>query len=298
MESLGSTPSHPDLAKELHYYAMSFRESLPPFLQQPPDKRWDDVHPYIPIQRENLTYLIESFLIGVHRPYLMIRPQSQRQIYASAVAILESQERLGELLDSQNRMPFVLGVVFPTFDAAMMLAVVMVLRPDQTSFRKTFGHLQRAVTRLKAYGPKMALAKHGAELLGTAMRRVNEANGNIGDDQMLPGPQVPIGIGHSPHAQSSHSSSTDEPWQTEVSQISMEWNKQNTGLDFDFADLEIPTPLKELVLDDSLLPLVTNNDQLAWGISQPPVSASNVYEDERTMFNTSENALWAYLTET
>lgn len=71
LEVEGPIPKNPEKVKELHFYALSFKKSLPPFFQaSKPDTRWDLENPFVPPQREMLSYLCDSFVLALHRPYI------------------------------------------------------------------------------------------------------------------------------------------------------------------------------------------------------------------------------------
>lgn len=71
LEIEGPIPKDPEKVKELHHYAKRFKKSLPPFFRASnPDTRWDLDNPFVPAQREMLSYLCDSFILALHRPYI------------------------------------------------------------------------------------------------------------------------------------------------------------------------------------------------------------------------------------
>jgi hypothetical protein len=269
LEAQGAIPETPDKVRELHRFAEDFRRSLPPFFQNSnPDTQWDDMCPHVPIHRELLSYLVDSFLLALHRPYIFTRQNSQKQVYRSALAILDSQDRLyARARTSQAR--FHIGVVFPTFDAAVLLAVVLVSNPERyhTSFARQYQSLENALQRLTTIGEVMRLAKTGAEILETTIHRVLDADRSVGGahvaqvdtsrklSQSQSPPPVPDGVDR---AVSSSVSPSSEPWHFDTTPSAMEWT-QNTGfVDFDFSNMQVPMPLKELLLDESIAPPLDN----------------------------------------
>jgi hypothetical protein len=71
LEVEGPIPKNPEKVKELHHFAIDFRKKLPSFFRtSKPDTKWDSELPYIPAQREMLSYLVDCFLMALHRPYI------------------------------------------------------------------------------------------------------------------------------------------------------------------------------------------------------------------------------------
>jgi hypothetical protein len=256
LESQGAIPQAPEKVKELHQFAEDWRKSLPAFFHgSNPDTRWDKSHPFVPTHRELLSYLIEAFLMVLHRPYIFTREKSQEQVYRSALAILDSQERFFETMQT-SQTQFLIGLTFPTFDAAILLAVVLVSNPERyyTSFERPFNSLQNALQRLTSVGKVLALARTGAEVLETTLRRVKEAQVSVSNSIQ---PPLPLAATSPEQLTTSNSvSPSSEPWHFETNPLAMEWTAQLQNPefeDFDFSNLEVPMPLKELLLGDEIL---------------------------------------------
>lgn len=301
LELEGPIPREPDKVKELHNFAVNFRKSLPAFYQiSNPDTRWDVECPFVPTHRELLSYMVDSFFMTLHRPYIFTREKSQRQVYESSLAILDSQDRLfGVLRGSQ--MQFYIGLAFPTFDAAVLLAVVLVSNPEryQTSFSRPYQSLRNAFERLQFIGSSMALAKTGAEILQATICRVKEAQERAGFTAHNPFgdsspaqayiPPMPEELQRDSSDVSTSMSPDADSWRFEVSQSAMDWTTQNHEFsEFDFSNLEVPMPLKELLLDEEVAAM-PDVDIYNSGVWMPT-------QEQQTMTDFSENSLWNFLT--
>jgi hypothetical protein len=255
LESQGGIPQAPEKVKELHQFADCWRKSLPAFFQgSNPDTRWDESHPFVPTHRELLAYLIDSFLMALHRPYIFTREKSQQQVYHSALAILDSQNRFFEAMQT-SQTQFLIGLTFPTFDAAVLLAVVLVSNPEryQASFQRPFRSLQDSLQRLTSIGKILNLARTGAEVLETTIRRVREAHLSVSYSFQMQMQMPPTATNPEPPTNSLGVSPSSDIWHFETNPSTMEWTAQMQNPefeDYDFSNLEVPMPLKELLLDE------------------------------------------------
>ncbi|EHK17403.1 uncharacterized protein TRIVIDRAFT_1603, partial [Trichoderma virens Gv29-8] len=177
LEVQGPIPRDAEKVKELHNFAIEFRNTLPSFYRTPdPDTTWDVECPFVPTHREQLCFLVDAFLIALHRPYVFTRERSQRQVYDSALVILDSQERLFQAMNV-SEAPIYIGCTLPTFEAAVLLAVVLISNPGRyyESFWRPYSSLKRAIHRLECIGPHLPLARFGAAILQTALSRIIQA---------------------------------------------------------------------------------------------------------------------------
>lgn len=307
LEGEGPIPRNAEKVKELHDFALDFKKSLPSFYQTSnTDKRWDAEFPFVPTHRELLSYLVDQFLMTLHRPYIFTREKSQAQVYKSALAILDSQDRLFENMRRKETSQLSIGLTFPTFDAAVLLAVVLVSNPERYSsiFSRPYQSLQNALERLQFIAPTLKLAKTGAEILQTTISRVVEAQERIG----FPVQDFPKGEKSAlgPPVQESSQKSSDasksvspDPWEFDPSQASMDWIAQNPDFsDFDFSNLEVPMPLKELLLDEDMAALQagTPYDCNLWMSASEQQEMENMAAGQQQMVDSSENELWNFLT--
>lgn len=303
LESEGPIPLNPEKVKELHYAAINFKKSLPSYYQGTnPDTRWDAECPFLVTHRELFVWLIESFLASLHRPYIFTREHSQLQVYKSSLAALDSQDRWFQMIQGEN-LQWLIGLTFPTFDSAALLAVVLVSNPEryQTDFPRALQKLKNAQERLSFIGATMALAKSGSEILQAVLTRVLEARERVG----LPIPnEVNVSNANSPlgqHQGSISSSSDGDPWQFEVDQTAMDWTIQNPEFsEFDFSNLEVPMPLKELLLDEEMAALSSGvaYDPNLWMSTPDLQGMESTIDFQGPVMDASENSLWNFLTDT
>ncbi|KAF2816414.1 uncharacterized protein BDZ99DRAFT_471641 [Mytilinidion resinicola] len=304
LESQGSVPQNPEKVKELHDFAVKYREDLPTFYRNiNPDTSWDELCPFVPTHRELISFLTDSFLMALHRPYIFTRSKSQREVYNCALAILDSQDRLFQFHRSSSTQWFI-GTTFPTFDAAVLLAVVLVSNPERyhATFSRPYQSLQRALERLQAIGPSLPLAKTGSEILHSTIRRVIEAHERAGPSIIGTELQMPSTLedqyeAHS--AQFTRVSPDAEPWHFEVKPSEMDWTGQNPELfDFDFSNLEVPMPLKELLLDEGMAAMSTDMDVYnpsLWPQPQGHLGQTDIPLEQPEMMNVADNSLWNFL---
>jgi hypothetical protein len=310
LEAEGPIPRDPEKVKELHHFAVNFRKTLPEFYRiSNPDIRWDEQCSFVPTQRELLSHLVDSFFMALHRPYIFTREKSQRQVYESSIAILDSQDRLFEIIRN-SQTPFYISLVFPTFDAAVLLAVVLVSNPERyhTSFSRPYQCLQKSLERLSFIGSIMELAKAGAGILQSTLRRVIEAQelsgfpveelpGNISSvhTHAMPVSEVPM---KSSGGSSVNMSPDADPWYFQLDQSSMDWIVQNPEFsEFDFSNLAVPMPLKELLLDEEMIALEAGNifNPDLWVPAQDQQDQQYSSSQEQIV-DTDENSLWSFLT--
>ncbi|KAG0650151.1 Short-chain dehydrogenase reductase [Hyphodiscus hymeniophilus] len=306
LENEGPIPKDSEKVKELHQYALDFRKSLPCiFATTKPDTKWDADCTFIPIHRELLSYLVDAFLMALHRPYIFTREKSQLQVYQSSLGILDSQEKLFQTIRVSDKS-FYMAVTFPTFDAAVILAVVLVSSPERyhESFSRPYQSLKNALDRLTFIGSIMTLAKVGADILQATLSRVVAAHERVGlsGDSHLFHTSTPPQIEDPRRGQSSASASLSpelEPWHFEATQSAMDWTMQNAGFpDFDFSNLEVPVPLKELLMDEEMAALsgVDPYDTSLWMSMQDQQGFQDISARQQPMMDTGENSLWNYLT--
>lgn len=200
-----------------------------------------------------------------------------------------------------------MAVTFPTFDAAIMLAVVLVSNPERyhSTFERPYKTLKNAYQRLRTIGPGLSLANTGAAVLQTTIRRIVEAQERAGFVVDIATLDAKINSAStSPYQPNSNSMSTSssgaspdrDPWRFEPDQTAMNWAAHDPNFaDFDFSNLDVPIPLKELFWDKQMAAQVDFEpmwtaplaEQQGWmdvqsGSTQAPVDAG-------------ENSLWDFL---
>jgi hypothetical protein len=312
LEIEGPIPKNPEKVKELHHFAINLRKALPDFYRSSnPNTKWDAIYPWVPTNREFLSLYFNLFLMTLHRPYIFSRVESQRQVYECSLYILDSQENLYEMMQTtQTRLA--ISIAFPTFDAAVTLAIVLISDPERyrESFQRPYQSLQKAHERLEVIGPKMQLAATGAEILKTVLQRVWEAQeSRTHNADQMDGENI---VNNPPALQTeftrggsitSATSSDNDPWQFQVNHSAMDWVAQYPEYsDFDFSNLQAPVPMKELLLDDHFDAL-SNLDTLPHsGWSPPSAEEQYMYDSaaasaQQSSIDPNDNPLWYFLTE-
>jgi hypothetical protein len=301
LEGEGKVPRNPEKVRELHQFAVNFRENMPAFFRASnPDMTWDKECYYVPVQREMLSYLLDTFLMALHRPYIFTREKSQRQVYDSSLAILDSQHRLFETA-RDSHFTFQVAVTFPTFDAAVLLGMVLVSNPEryQTTFQRLYLSLTRALEHLEFIGVKFRLARTCAEVIRTTIRRIVEAQEHVGFPPALGSVSASeVSLQATPEDEeearresmstlsASLSPDSSSQWQFEAGQSVMDWTTQNPEFsEFDFSNLEVPHPLKELLLEEES----TSN---FWA---PTQELHGVRQVDEQMVYVADNSLWNFL---
>jgi hypothetical protein len=256
LEVQGPIPKDPEKVKDLHDFAIEFRTSLPSFYRTPdPDTLWDVECPFVPNHREQLCFLIDAFLIALHRPYVFTREQSQRQVYDSALVILDSQERLFESMDEFPPRNHI-GCTVPTFEASILLAVVLISNPGRyhKSFSQSYNSLERAIHRLECIGPRLPLARSGAVILQTALSRITQVRQRAGLSLTEPENFPRQHVAQEAESSASAGQSLDsEVWHFATDESALDWMIQgDEPSEFDFSNLEVPLPLKELLMEEEM----------------------------------------------
>jgi hypothetical protein len=153
-------------------------------------------------------------------------------------------------------LPNYIGCTVPTFEASVLLAVVLISNPGRyhKSFCRPHNSLKKAIHRLECIGPHLPLARSGALILQTALSRIIQGQQRAGlsltNLENLPGQQ---GAQESESSASAGKSLDSEAWHFSTDQPALNWMAQGDGtLEFDFSNLEVPMPLKELLMDEAM----------------------------------------------
>ena len=296
LEAQDSVPQDPEKVKELHRFAVGFRDALPPFFRNNSDSSWDAERPYITFHREMLSYSIESFLIALHRPYATKREKSQRQIVSSALAILDSQDRLETFFASHDRLKLDISIVFPTFDAAMILVAILVLNPRHyhSCYWRSYASLSRACSRLKSVHPTLTLAQYGARLLEIALQRSLEAHQASGGPFLLE--TDPQGQSIEPQVGSELSTPSEGQWLFETSADLTDRMVRNSELHLDSSSMQMPLPTKELMFDKARF-AAHGIGMGVWPTRLQGDCNSDAFVGHQLNFHAGNNAIWNLLTE-
>lgn len=160
--------------EELHQFGAHFQKTLPATHRfENPDTTWDAECPFLPAQRELLVCHTNAFILGLHRPYILMpdTPDQSRAV-AACLAILDSQKRLFDAFDVQYYKLYSLS--FFTFDAAVMLSVVLISRPRHhaDTYPRALQALADAVSRLRIIAERISLAKTAGAVVQALLSRL------------------------------------------------------------------------------------------------------------------------------
>jgi hypothetical protein len=265
LECEGPIPQHPEKVQELHQFAIDFQKNLPDFYQTSnPETKWDIEYPFVPVHRTLLAGLINSFCMTLHRPYIFTRESSQQQVFYQSIELLENLEQLCQQFQDAQ-IHFFTSLAFPTFDAAILLAMVLVANPERyhKSFSRAYHNLKNVLDNLEFISPTVPLAKSAAEILRFSVDRVMEAHNLVDVHGQFPWHTVlDPGFEGSVHTDTGHITSTiasmkpdEEQWHFEIDPSAMDWTSQSPTLaNLDFSNIQVPKPLKELLHDDRISP--------------------------------------------
>lgn len=181
LHALGKYPAGQDHNKleELHQFATHFQKTLPATHRfENPDTSWDTDCSCLPAQRELLVCHTNAFILGLHRPYILMSEIDQERAVAAALAILDSQKRLFHQFDVQYYKLYSLS--FFTFDAAVMLSVVLISRPRKYTdiYPRALQCLADALDRLQTIAERISLAKTGGAVVQALLSRVQTVRCN------------------------------------------------------------------------------------------------------------------------
>ncbi|KAK9241894.1 hypothetical protein V1506DRAFT_465493 [Lipomyces tetrasporus] len=172
-----------NVVKVLHEQVMSLLDGLPPvFRPENPDISWDSRCPNFPKQRQQISMAASSFLMALHRPHVAIHKFSRDAGIRAALNILESQQRLFEMVSRHHHKFFYLS--FYTIDAAMFLAATMIKHTptDQDLLQNIYHSLRKAINRLLVMKEKSPIAKSGVQVLAQSYQKISsESSKNIND---------------------------------------------------------------------------------------------------------------------
>ena len=78
----------------------------------------------------------------------------------------------------------------------------------------------------------------------------------------------------------------------------MDWTQGANFAEFDFSNLEVPMPLKELLLDEEIATLagVDSYDSALWMPMPEQQGFENVPAAQQPVMDSSENSLWNFMT--
>lgn len=129
-------------------------------------------NPWLPAARETLHTEVHFTILALHRPFIFQRSQSRAHAFIAAAEILESQKRLFEFTEPKQYPAF--NLVFATFDAAVLVAAIHILFPNENREQLPF-----SLKRLNWASERFYAMKSRNRLAGTAFSVVKAMYGKI-----------------------------------------------------------------------------------------------------------------------
>lgn len=149
-----------------HDKILSLLSGLPP-VHRPmnPDTSWDATYPHIPKQRQQISTAANSFLMALHRPHAATQTASRHAATQAALATLDAQERLFDLMATNYSSIYALCVY--TLDAGIFLSVTILQHPpaDLGMLHGILHAIRRAIHRLELAQERVSLAEPGSKVL-------------------------------------------------------------------------------------------------------------------------------------
>lgn len=139
---------------------------LPPALRPSfPDTSWDRQKPQLPAARQRILTTANIFLLALHRPYMSTHVASRDAALAAALAILQAQQNLFEIVPHAQHKLY--GYSFYTIDAGILLtASILKFSMFSTDVcSKALEELQRACSRLACMKDRSMIAGTGEIVL-------------------------------------------------------------------------------------------------------------------------------------
>lgn len=154
------------LIQSTHDRILSLLSGLPP-VHRPmnPDTSWDASYPHIPKQRQQISTAANSFLMALHTPHARTHAASRHAATQAALATLDAQERLFDLMATSYSSIYALCIY--TLGAGIFLSVTILEYPpaDMGVLHEMLRAIRKAIHRLELAQERVSLAGPGSRLL-------------------------------------------------------------------------------------------------------------------------------------
>lgn len=154
------------LIQGTHDRILSLLSDLPP-VHRPmnPDTFWDASYPHIPKQRQQISTAANSFLMALHTPHARTHTASRHAATQAALATLDAQERLFDLMATSYFSIYALCIY--TLGAGIFLSVTTLEYPpaDTGILHGILHAIRKAIHRLELAQERVSLAEPGSRLL-------------------------------------------------------------------------------------------------------------------------------------
>jgi hypothetical protein len=172
--------------RSFHEKTVQFISTLPPAMRPDhPDTSWDLQCPDIVKHRLQISIVVNSFLLALHKPHAARQPQSLELAVLAAIAVLDATQNLFQLTHSHQYKIYTL--VFYTIDAGLLLSAMLAKSSSGLeNFRaRAIESLRQAVGRLKVLKQSVRAAVAGEKALNHCLERLGQKHG-----QSPPGQRV------------------------------------------------------------------------------------------------------------
>jgi hypothetical protein len=167
-----------DQIQALHDEIMDFSEHLPPYLWvENPDERFDS-HPdcfWLPDARQAVESTIWFAILALHRPYIFKSSKNRVQALKAGLCTLRAEKRVFADLPLRKCRSF--SYLFATFDAAVTVAVIYTLYPEDSprSFEEAIQGIEMVLTQFDNIALLNPLADTAAKVLRALHVRIRRS---------------------------------------------------------------------------------------------------------------------------
>lgn len=160
------------LIQTTHTEIAELAESLPPALRiTSTDTSWDLIDPDVVRHRLQISIIMNSFLMSLHRPHVQRHSESFDATINAAVEVLDLSQALFKRTPKHQHKTFTL--IFYTIDAGILLiAMLSSLPPYDSRLRKASHCVEEAIKRLAVLSERNAAAAAGQKAITVLRRRL------------------------------------------------------------------------------------------------------------------------------
>ena len=206
------------------------------------DFSWDELYPYLPLQRLHLGILVTSYIMALHGPHATSNPHSREAGVKAALDTLDFQQRQFEMLKPHQYRIY--GFSFYTINAGLFLSAIAIDNSPEVlaASENIRSALQQGVTRLTIMQEKSAMAKSGVAILRQCVAIIT-ASGNSMHTPRIPPHGSVVGLDQTQTALSDYSKTLESPIGPQL---------LSHGLDFNATMLESMGLIPDLMFDPFL----------------------------------------------
>lgn len=137
-----------------------------------PDTTWDATFPVVKFQREMAKIMASSVLLTLHRDHIQVHPESREAAFEAAMACLEAQHSLMDLLPSNQKRIY--GLSCHAIDACIFIAHITLKSDifDHSKIDRVTLAIQSSIERLEELEGISPVAKGGVKELRRALDAV------------------------------------------------------------------------------------------------------------------------------